>query len=732
MMSGQKKSFTDRYGLLLWCTGLTIAYQLIVHVFMARNLPEGESLEESEEVCVLNPEPGAAQSVRCQEVQMFHKWQMTAPAPRRNGSNMDDEFVVRKSRADEALKKLAITSAVDSTTPAPKTANKEVAEEDEGGEDESVPLLDRIEKAQREMCEEPRHRDYDFCRELRKKWDAKEARRKEGTSEDEAMPLLERIEHAQQEMCEEAAHKNYSFCVELQAKLAAKARKQKLEATLREVSSRTKLMETFMAPAAHEHVHAGQLKAEMQHRVHDLEESLEGISRQHQKWLSSFEKEAVAALREMCAAPHRRDDPKCKELMSAAENHPHHNLTQELQDHNAELHAQAEANAAEHAIWEHKFEDEATAFHRKLCQDPERRDRKDCIDFLKAHPAHRSANSDLREQSVLLEAHMKQLAASHTTWEHNFEEQVRQAHEEMCKDPSRRHRKDCEEFLAHQPREAALAPPAPAPPTAARALRGGAAAQAAPVPTAPAQAASSSGGRGLRGSAARAAPQQLQWQLVKDEAFTSQSGLHRRLNVLAETVQHRDWVGELPKVALLTALPIGMATADSLGAFVDDFRAQTARYGGETQLNIIYHFEDEHTANLVHLFEDGLIIKGHATRGIGSFPSTADLRFGAWSAAEDAQVIVHWSWEAKHSPDRLAMQVRAMAYSGRPVSLLQGARTLRDGFHQENWVETQDETIAGYRPFIWKNWYPQMDQPETPTGIDDGKVVVVDMRAHLV
>lgn len=250
------------------------------------------------------------------------------------------------------------------------------------------------------------------------------------------MPLLDRIEHAQQEMCEEAVHKNYSFCVELQAKLAAKARKQKLEATLREVSSRTKLMETFVVPGAHEHVHAGQLKAEMEHRAHDLEDGIESISKQHKVWLDSFEREAVAALREMCASPHRRDDPTCKELMSAAENHPHHNVTQELQDHNAVLHAQAEQNAAEHARWEHQLEDDATAFHRKLCQEPERRHRKDCVDFLLAHPAPK-ANRGLQDQSALLEANMKQLAANHSTWEHNFEEQIRQVHQQLCQDPSR-------------------------------------------------------------------------------------------------------------------------------------------------------------------------------------------------------------------------------------------------------------------------------------------------------
>merc|ERR1719162_564350 len=118
------------------------------------------------------------------------------------------------------------------------------------------------------MCEEPRHREYDFCKQLRAKLDAKaqqkqleelqvpgvppvadrlkaaqeqvlkeevlvqrskiavqnaeisvasaQAEAAKGTSEDESMPLMDRIEHAQQEMCEEEQHKNYPFCVDLQ------------------------------------------------------------------------------------------------------------------------------------------------------------------------------------------------------------------------------------------------------------------------------------------------------------------------------------------------------------------------------------------------------------------------------------------------------------------------------------------------------------------------------------
>ena len=55
---------------------------------------------------------------------------------------------------------------------------------------------------------------------------------------------------------------------------------------------------------------------------------MESFSHQHKVWLDSFEKEAIHALREMCAAPHRRDDPKCKELVRTAEKHHRHILTQ--------------------------------------------------------------------------------------------------------------------------------------------------------------------------------------------------------------------------------------------------------------------------------------------------------------------------------------------------------------------------------------------------------------------
>lgn len=473
-------------------------------------------------------------------------------------------------------------------------------------------------------------------------------------------------------------------------------------------SSRAKVLETFVPET---HVHASQLKEEMKHRVEDLEHNLASISQQHDTWLHSFEREALQALREMCSAPQRSDDPKCIELLSAAaKEHQQHNITTELREHNAALQAQTQHNAEEHAKWEHQIEDEATAYHRKLCEDPERRHRKDCEDFLAAHPAPaQKKNGGLREQSALLETNMRRLAENHSTWEHNFEEQIRQVHQKLCEDPARRHREDCEEFLAHHSE----------PPAVSKSLRGSALAETKSVveESPPTQ------GRGLRGSGALR-PGQLQWQTVA-ESLKRRSGLGASRQIIQPAdVRSAEWVGEQPKVACITAIPIG-ANKSSMSDFVERFREQTSNYGGATQLVLVYHFEDEQASEFVHLHADGLFVKGVAARSVGDFPSTADLRFGAWSAADDAQVIAHWDFEAVHSVERLSLQVKAMAYAGRPASLLQGGGvTIEHG--------SQEETIAGSRAFIWKHWYPRLDgRPQNPPawGIEDGKLVVVDMKS---
>jgi len=745
-MSGiQKRTLAGRSGLLLWCTGLTILYQLIVHVFMWQKLPQAEVvLEDSDEECVFNfegPEVGASQSPRCQEAQLFRTWQLEAPASNSTGAQ---EESAQRSPLEEALRQLAITSSVDSTTtPAPtenlrsSTIVVEETEERSWGHEESkpteedLPLMDKIELAQKEMCEEPRHQNYDFCVQLRAKLEAKSHKQEEAqkdeaedaqadSSADESLPLLDRIEQAQKEMCQEPRHQGYDFCIQFQAKLAAKARKQKLEADLAQASSRAKLLETFVPS---EHKHAGELKEDLKQVTESLEKNLAKISHEHERWVSHFEVEAVNALREMCDAPHRRGDPKCAELLHAAvqRHHDHRvNVTKELEEHNAMLEGHATENAANHAKWEHKFEDEATEFHRKLCEDPERRHRKDCVQFLAAEHAKQIEKDrrGLREQSAMLEAHMKEIADKHSAWEVTFEERIRKVHQQLCEDPSRRHRKDCEEYLA---KDAAPQQPPPQQQQVSKGLRGSAVQSS--VAAKDGQGLLRVQGRGLRGAAPRGG-KEMQWLSVPEALKIRQDhigGAHL-LTFEPDTLRESHWLGAVPKVACITAVPQGQANKESMREFVENFKAQT--YEGASQLILIYHFQDEETAELVQLYADGLYIKGVAARGLGEFPSTADLRFGAWSAAEDAQVIAHWDFEAKHSPERLSLQVRAMASAERPASMLKGGGWRENG--------GQEDTIAGYRTFIWKHWYPRLDKSEAShasLGIEDGQLVLVKAAA---
>ena len=89
-----------------------------------------------------------------------------------------------------------------------------------------------------------------------------------------------------------------------------------------------------------------------------------------------------------------------------------------------------------------------------MCAEPHRRDRADCKALLAAMPADdgRAASAEqraeLRETSAGLEAEMQKVSDDHAAWERGFEERVRQVHRELCQEPGRRHREDCEELLA--------------------------------------------------------------------------------------------------------------------------------------------------------------------------------------------------------------------------------------------------------------------------------------------
>merc|ERR1719203_588528 len=120
--------------------------------------------------------------------------------------------------------------------------------------------------------------------------------------------------------------------------------------------------------------------------------------------------------------------------------------------------------------------------------------------------------------------------------------------------------------------------------------------------------------------------------------------------------------------------------------FINEFYLQD--FEGHYELIFVYHYKDLETARLVQIFAHDSRIKGVAARDDGEFPSSTAMRFGAWSAADDVQVIAQWDFGKRHNPKRLSLQVHALAFSSRPACTLTQSQALAAGGIQE-------ETLVG-------------------------------------
>jgi len=174
------------------------------------------------------------------------------------------------------------------------------------------------------------------------------------------------------------------------------------------------------------------------------------------------------------------------------------------------------------------------------------------------------------------------------------------------------------------------------------------------------------------------------------------------------------WAGMIPKVALITAVSSSQASKAKMEQFIRNFNEQT--YEGSSQLVLVYDHKDKQAEEMVKTYSDGSRIKGVITRDEGAFPSTTTLRFGAWSVGEDAQAVFHWDFEAPHHPQRLSMQVRALALSARPGTLI------------ENDGSFQVESLGGETKWMQRNWYPLMEgQHQTLQGMQESQIVQVKL-----
>jgi len=158
------------------------------------------------------------------------------------------------------------------------------------------------------------------------------------------------------------------------------------------------------------------------------------------------------------------------------------------------------------------------------------------------------------------------------------------------------------------------------------------------------------------------------------------------------------WKGAVPKVGCITAVPRG--AQHRIMYVVNGFLLQ--EYEGASQLVIVYHQGDEASAKVVRGYADGQRIKGVAFRGEGDLPSTMALRYGAWSS--DAEVIAQWDFDDVHHPDRLSLQVRALAVAKRPASLDLGDP--EDGAPAAG----REASIVGEAAWMREHWHPLLDE----------------------
>jgi len=198
-----------------------------------------------------------------------------------------------------------------------------------------------------------------------------------------------------------------------------------------------------------------------------------------------------------------------------------------------------------------------------------------------------------------------------------------------------------------------------------------------------------------------------------------------------DQLRHAKWAGMIPKVACVSVVPPGRTAKYQIKYLVNNFRLQT--YEGPRQLVLVYDHNDRAAKQLVEKFSDGYFIRGAAARSDGEFPSTMAYRFGAYVA--DADIIARWDFDAWHHPDRLAMQVRALAHKARPVTRL-SAWTLRNGTEDsrsEPGASIGEASLVGEKAWMAEHWHPFLgDETSTLTSAHLRYLVQLDMPGLLV
>lgn len=305
------------------------------------------------------------------------------------------------------------------------------------------------------------------------------------------------------------------------------------------------------------------------------------------------------------------------------------------------------------------------------------------------------------------DAELSKLEAGHEEWEELFSGSVSEFTRELCADPRRSNYPSCAKFHANSTTAVKEAAGVGHAGEAATALRSS-----------------------LRGAGEPVQSGQLHWSAVVASAARKGRGATKGLAPLSrEQLHHAKWHGKIPKVACIAAVPSGRDAQARLKYFINNFLLQS--YEGPKQLVLVYRHADVEMAKLVKARADGALIKAVASRDEGQFPSTASLRYGAWSAA-DADVIARWNFDEWHHPDRLSMQVRALALTSRPASLLK-RWTILAGAEPGNKTVVSDDlgwegALVGEAKWMGEHWMPLLGEERAIlAGVQAHAVAQVDM-----
>jgi len=191
-----------------------------------------------------------------------------------------------------------------------------------------------------------------------------------------------------------------------------------------------------------------------------------------------------------------------------------------------------------------------------------------------------------------------------------------------------------------------------------------------------------------------------------------------------------DWDGPLPSVACVTPIIGNRETKARIQHFINNFMLQN--FKGPKHLILVFEHTDHRAAKLVKKYADGINIRGVAARDEEkAFPSTTALRYAAWCASQSgADIIARWDFDMYHHPDRLRMQVHAMALSSRPVSIVRQPGDNKMPLLPEN--IGSDASIVGETRWMRLNWHPLLGSDEAIPDLVLETRHVVEVESDLI